>query len=104
MPRADPIYAGTQIAPFLPIHVHRTAFQSFVSFLIFLLRLPFFLSVAGSYFLIVHWLPVGSFVRKAWLWSILGVCGVWWVDLQVEGVKRGYSYSSPLAPTPPLTP
>lgn len=63
--------------------------QTLVATLIFILRLPFFVSATASYLLIVYWLPVGSFVRKAWLWSILGVCGVWWVDLQVEGVKRG---------------
>ncbi|KAA8907368.1 hypothetical protein FN846DRAFT_947569 [Sphaerosporella brunnea] len=80
---------GTQIAPFLPINGQRSTFQTIYGAIIFLFRLPFFLSVAGSYLLFVHWLPVGSLIRKAWLWSILGVCGVWWVDLQVEGVKRG---------------
>lgn len=24
------------------------------------------------------------------LWLMLGIPGVWWVDLQVDGVKRGY--------------
>ncbi|KAI5817180.1 hypothetical protein BZA77DRAFT_310985 [Pyronema omphalodes] len=80
---------GTQIAPFLPIHGPRTNWEKTYGFIIFLLRLPFFISVVGSYLFVIHWLPVGSLVRKAWLWSILGVCGVWWVDLQVEGVRRG---------------
>ena len=98
---------GTQIAPFLPISGTRSTFQSICGFLIFLLRLPFFLSIAGSYLLVVRWLPVGSLIRKAWLWSILGVCGVWWVDLQVEGVRRGCVdvplLRFPLPPTDPLT-
>jgi hypothetical protein len=81
--------AGTQIAPFLPINGPRSTFQTIYGAIIFLFRLPFFISVAAPYLLFVHWLPVGSLIRKAWLWSILGVCGVWWVDLQVEGVKRG---------------
>ncbi|TGZ76679.1 hypothetical protein EX30DRAFT_344696 [Ascodesmis nigricans] len=80
---------GTQIAPFLPLRTQTTALQSFTGFLLFLLRLPLFLFIAGAYLLVFHWLPIGVLSRKAWLWSILGVCGVWWVDLQVEGVKRG---------------
>ncbi|KAI5849095.1 hypothetical protein BZA05DRAFT_446168 [Tricharina praecox] len=82
-------HAGTQIAPFLPIHGPQSWFQSTYGFFIFLFRLPFFISVVAPYLLIVNWLPVGSFIRKVWLWCILGVSGVWWVDLQVEGVKRG---------------
>ncbi|KAF8541106.1 hypothetical protein BDD12DRAFT_733188 [Trichophaea hybrida] len=79
---------GTQIAPFLPICYTQSPLQNLSGVLFFLLRLPFFVFFVGSY-LFLHWLPVGSLVRKAWLWSILGVCGVWWVDLQVEGVRRG---------------
>ena len=85
----DWVPVGTQIAPFLPISGPRSTLQTVCGVFIFLLRLPFFLSIAGSYLLVVRWLPVGSLIRKAWLWSILGVCGVWWVDLQVEGVRRG---------------
>ncbi|KAI9843623.1 MAG: Ancient ubiquitous protein 1 [Sclerophora amabilis] len=31
----------------------------------------------------------GSLFKKAFLWSMLGVSGVWWIDLQIDGVKRG---------------
>ncbi|KAL7274942.1 Lysophosphatidic acid:oleoyl-CoA acyltransferase 1 [Rhizina undulata] len=92
---------GTGIAPFLPINVPRSTFQNVYGVALFLFRLPFFVSVFLSYFLIFHWLPIGSFVRKAWLWSILGCGGVWWVDLQVEGVKKGsLSKQSTKLPTP----
>lgn len=60
---------------------------------LFLVRLPavFFLSV--FYFLILEWLPVGSFIKKSVLWVMVAIPGVWWVDLQVDGVKRGYVYN-----------
>lgn len=29
-------------------------------------------------------------IKYAVLWLLLGVTGVWWVDFQVDGVKRGY--------------
>lgn len=84
------ISTGTQIAPFLPIKVTSSVFQNIYGVLLFLFRLPFFLCLSISYFLVFQWLPIGSLVRKAWLWSILLSLGVWWVDLQVEGVKKGY--------------
>lgn len=46
-----------------------------------------FLSI--FFFLVLEWIPVGSFVKKCVLWLILAITGVWWVDLQVDGVKRG---------------
>ncbi|KAK2873762.1 hypothetical protein FQN49_002090 [Arthroderma sp. PD_2] len=36
-----------------------------------------------------EWLPIGSLGKKVSLWTILGIPGIWWVDLQIEGVKRG---------------
>ncbi|KAI5779748.1 hypothetical protein EDC01DRAFT_669621 [Geopyxis carbonaria] len=80
---------GTQIAPFLPIVATPTLLQSIYQPLLFLLRLPFFLSVAIPYLILLLTLPTGSLIRKVWVWSLLGVSGVWWVDLQVAGVKRG---------------
>ena len=90
---------GTQIAPFLPIVVARATFQSFYGALLFAIRFPFFVSLCVPYFLVFHWLPIGSFCRKAWLWSILLVSGVWWIDLQVEGVKKGSPFPF-LLPSP----
>lgn len=90
---------GTQIAPFLPITSELTTFQHAYGILIFLFRLPFFLTLTIPYLLLLHTLPLPSLVRKAYLWSILGVSGIWWIDLQVAGVKRGYIHPpSPPAP------
>ncbi|KAF3217939.1 hypothetical protein TWF192_001103 [Orbilia oligospora] len=36
-------------------------------------------------------MPLGSLFQKGILWICMLVAGVWWVDLQVEGVKRGPS-------------
>lgn len=66
--------------------------------LLFLLRLPLFLTLTIPYLLVLHRLPLPSLVRKAYLWSILGVAGVWWIDLQVSGVKRGSVFPSPHSP------
>ncbi|KAF8455369.1 hypothetical protein BGX38DRAFT_1249175 [Terfezia claveryi] len=80
---------GTQIAPFLEISSPRTFAQLPLSITLLCLRLPFFLFLFIAYFGVLQWLPIGSLVRKACLWMILLVSGVWWVDLQVEGVKKG---------------
>lgn len=36
-------------------------------------------------------MPIGVLGRKASLWCILGLPGIWWVDLQIDGVKKGYA-------------
>lgn len=48
------------------------------------------LTVTLSYFFVLQWLPIGSLGKKASLWLMLGVPGVWWIDLQIDGVKKGY--------------
>lgn len=81
---------GTAIAPFLPVPTPpASALWTPVHILLFVLRAPavFFLSV--FYFGILEFLPVGALVKKCVLWVVLAVPGVWWVDLQVDGVKRG---------------
>lgn len=83
-------WIGTQIAPFLPINGSNSTVQGAIGLFLFAFRLPFFLCLSISYFLVFQWLPIGSFIRKAWLWSILLSSGVWWIDLQVEGVRKGY--------------
>jgi 1-acylglycerol-3-phosphate O-acyltransferase len=35
-------------------------------------------------------MPLGVLGRKASLWCILGIPGIWWIDLQIDGVKKGY--------------
>jgi hypothetical protein len=38
---------------------------------------------------LVQWTTPGTLLRKANLWCIIGIPGIWWVDLQVDGVRRG---------------
>ncbi|KAK5174699.1 Lysophosphatidic acid:oleoyl-CoA acyltransferase 1 [Saxophila tyrrhenica] len=38
---------------------------------------------------IIQWTPPGGVLRKANLWYVLGIPGVWWIDIQVDGVRRG---------------
>lgn len=56
---------------------------------IFFFRLPVFLTYAFSYFFFFHWLPLPVLARKVALWCMMGIPGIWWVDLQLDGVKRG---------------
>jgi len=34
-------------------------------------------------------MPIGVLGKKASLWCILGIPGIWWIDLQIDGVKKG---------------
>ncbi|KAF1357708.1 hypothetical protein EJ07DRAFT_127331 [Lizonia empirigonia] len=81
---------GTAIAPFLPVPSPPTSvvWTPIYTFL-FLFRAPFVLSLSVFYFGILEWLPVGGAIKYVVLWLLLGVTGVWWVDFQVDGVKRG---------------
>ena len=73
--------------------------------LLFLCRLPFFLPYALAYFLIIHPLLRAStailprvitvIARKLFLWLLIGIPGIWWVDLQLDGVKRGHLHQQP---------
>jgi hypothetical protein len=82
---------GTAIAPFLPVPPPPVglAWTPIYAFL-FLCRIPFVVGLSVFYFGIVEWLPVGGTIKYALLWALLGLTGVWWVDFQVDGVKRGY--------------
>ncbi|RPB02152.1 hypothetical protein L873DRAFT_1762955 [Choiromyces venosus 120613-1] len=95
---------GTQIAPFLPITPPRTTLQTLTGLLLFLLRLPLFLSLLLPYLLILQHLPIPALLvlRKAILWSVLLTSGIWWIDLQVENVKKGSLSRQPKSklPTP----
>ena len=83
--------AGTAIAPFLPVPPAPVSLAwTPVHVFLFLLRLPFVLSLSVLFFGLIEWLPVGGTIRYAVLWALLGATGVWWVDFQVDGVKRGY--------------
>ncbi|OGM51119.1 vacuolar protein sorting protein Vps66 [Aspergillus bombycis] len=80
---------GSGIAPFLPIPPQPAGFQLPLRVFLFFFRLPLFIFVCVSYFLVLQWLPIGSLGKKASLWCILGVPSIWWIDLQVDGVRKG---------------
>ncbi|KAK5153868.1 Lysophosphatidic acid:oleoyl-CoA acyltransferase 1 [Recurvomyces mirabilis] len=44
---------------------------------------------------IIQWFPAGGILRKANQWCLLGIPGVWWIDLQVDGVRRGSLAQTP---------
>jgi len=56
---------------------------------LFLLRLPLFLAAVSAYCLILQWLSPGSFGKKLCLWIMMAILGLWWIDLRIEGVRRG---------------
>ncbi|EAW14303.1 lysophosphatidic acid acyltransferase LOA1 [Aspergillus clavatus NRRL 1] len=80
---------GSGIAPFLPIPSQALGFKLPIGIFLFCVRLPILIFVCLSYFLVLQWLPIGSLGKKASLWCILGVPSIWWIDLQVDGVRKG---------------
>ncbi len=89
---------GSGIAPFLPIPTEPAGIALPFHIFLFVFRVPLLLTVALCYFLLLQWLPIGPLARKAALWVILGVPGIWWVDLQIDGVKKGYGHSTSASP------
>ncbi|RAL13859.1 MFS general substrate transporter [Aspergillus homomorphus CBS 101889] len=82
--------SSSGIAPFLPIPPQPASYiQIPVRILLFWIRLPLFVFACLSYFLVLQWLPIGSLGKKASLWCILGIPSIWWIDLQVDGVRKG---------------
>lgn len=86
---ADARNLGSGIAPFFPISSTSAGIYLPVHIFLFLFKLPFFITVATTYFLFLQWFPLGSLFKKAILWMILGIPGIWWIDLQIDGVKKG---------------
>ncbi|KAH8841705.1 hypothetical protein MCOR27_010422 [Pyricularia oryzae] len=81
---------GSGISPFMPISTPSGSFLWVLAHTgIFLVRLPLFIAYMVVYFTILHYLPFPSGVRKILLWITMGIPGIWWVDLQLDGVKRG---------------
>jgi hypothetical protein len=56
---------------------------------LFFLRIPFLIFFGFTWFAFIQWTTPGTLLRKANLWCIIGIPGIWWVDLQVDGVRRG---------------
>ncbi|KAK5995972.1 hypothetical protein PT974_04392 [Cladobotryum mycophilum] len=67
----------------------RSAVSTLTHTLIFIVRLPVFLTYFLSYFIIFHYLPLPVIARKIALWGMMAIPGIWWVDIQLDGVKRG---------------
>ncbi|RVD85738.1 uncharacterized protein DFL_004047 [Arthrobotrys flagrans] len=82
---------GTGTAPFLPITSATSSLHLPLAAVLFALRAPVLLTISVSYFLFLQFMPLGALFQKGILWICMLVAGVWWVDLQVEGVKRGPS-------------
>ena len=80
---------GSGIAPFFPVQTQASGLYLPVHCFLFLLRLPILFAFTLSYFVVLQWLPIGSLGKKASLWAILGVPSIWWIDLQIDGVRKG---------------
>ena len=63
---------------YLPLHIFLLCF-----------RLPIIIALLGFYFLVLQFLPIGSLGKKAILWLVVGTPGLWWVDLQMDAIKKG---------------
>jgi hypothetical protein len=83
-------HVGTAIAPFLPIPTEPAGIYLPFHIFLFVVRVPLLLTLTLGYFFVFQWLPIGNLGKRAALWSMMGVPGIWWIDLQVDGVKRGY--------------
>lgn len=81
---------GSGISPFLPISSEPSSLvgMSFRTFL-FLFRLPIFLFALALYFTVSSIVPLPSVARKLGLWTLMAIPGIWWVDLRIDGVRRG---------------
>ncbi|KAI2643589.1 hypothetical protein GGS21DRAFT_25130 [Xylaria nigripes] len=80
---------GSGISPFLPIMSPVSIPAKIIGIILFMLRLPVFVSYCIVYFLVLDSLPLPQFMRKLLLWAMLSIPGIWWVDLQLDGVRRG---------------
>jgi uncharacterized membrane protein YgcG len=97
---------GSGVAPFLPPNTPSSAPVTILHAILFLVRLPFFLTYALTYFLVLHPLLRAStailprvvpvIARKLLLWLLMGIPGIWWMDLQLDGVKRGHLAEQPV--------
>ncbi|KAF5137013.1 putative lysophosphatidic acid:oleoyl-CoA acyltransferase [Metarhizium anisopliae] len=87
---------ATGISPFLPVTTPLSIVSLATHAVLFIFRLPFFIAYAVSYFVLFHHLPLPVVARKMALWGLMAIPGIWWVDLQLDGVKRGTLSGQPL--------
>jgi len=90
-------HTGSGIAPFFPVQPPASSTLLFPWHLfLFCIRIPLLVLAWLVWLTIIQWLPAGGVLRKANQWCLLGIPGVWWIDLQVDGVRRGsLCYGSP---------
>ncbi|KAH8909139.1 hypothetical protein BR93DRAFT_531856 [Coniochaeta sp. PMI_546] len=86
---------GSGVAPFAPISTPSTPLLSAAHVALFSFRLPIFLFFFTLYFTTLHHLPLPLAARKLLLWGLMSIPGIWWIDLQLDGVKRGTLSSAP---------
>lgn len=91
---------GSGVSPFLPHVTPVSAVAKLWHTTVFAFRLPIFFFYATLYFLILTHLPLPVVFRKLLLWGMLGIPGIWWVDLQLDGVKRGHLHEQPAERVP----
>lgn len=80
---------GSGISPFIPTTTPRSTLTTALHSAVFAFRLPFFITGCIIYFSVLAYLPLPLVAHKLLLWAMLGIPGIWWVDLQLDGVKRG---------------
>ncbi|KAK1756931.1 hypothetical protein QBC47DRAFT_298134 [Echria macrotheca] len=91
---------GSGVSPFLPSKTPSSILSATPRVFLFLVRLPLFLGFATFYFLLLQHLPLPTVARKLFLWCLLAIPGIWWVDLQLDGVKRGSLSQQPASRVP----
>ncbi|KAK4448216.1 hypothetical protein QBC34DRAFT_353302 [Podospora aff. communis PSN243] len=91
---------GSGVSPFLPALTPSSFASAVPRVFLFLFRVPIFLACAAIYFLLLHHLPLPAVARKLLLWGLMGIPGIWWVDLQLDGVKRGALSQQPASRVP----
>ncbi|KAK5128031.1 hypothetical protein LTR85_005148 [Meristemomyces frigidus] len=95
------IPAGSGVAPFFPVSPPASSplLLPWYLFLCFV-RIPLLAFAWLVWLTLIQWLPAGTGLRKANQWCLLGVPGVWWIDLQVDGVRRGSLGQTPSGKLP----
>ncbi|KAI1266695.1 hypothetical protein F5Y18DRAFT_425948 [Xylariaceae sp. FL1019] len=100
MPNTDMPERSSGISPFLPTSAPSSFTSNLIGAGFFLFRFPFIVCYGIVYFLVLDHLPLPQFLRKLLLWVLLGFPGIWWVDLQLDGVKRGSLSQQPASRFP----
>ncbi|SPN98788.1 related to vacuolar protein sorting protein Vps66 [Cephalotrichum gorgonifer] len=86
---------GSGISPFIPVPTETSLASKLLHATLFFCRLPFLLGYATVYFLFLEYLPLPAAARKLLLWGFMCIPGIWWVDLQMDGVRRGHLAEQP---------